>query len=67
MLVNCKYIQCIYYPKKIFYFLLVEELAGKEKEDQQNINYNQPSPSTSQRKTCQIGYCKRNRSNITQR
>ena len=44
----------------------IEELARKEKENQQNVYYNQPSPSTSQeRKTCQIGHCKRNRSNNT--
>ena len=43
-----------------------EELAEKENEDQQNIDYNQPSPSTSQeRKIRQIEYCKRNRSNTS--
>lgn len=52
------------FSRKDFLFQLAEELAGKEKEYQQNIDYNQPSPSTSQeRKTCQIGYCRRNRSN----
>ena len=49
--------------RKDFLFQLAKELADKEKKEHK-LDYNQPSPSTSQeRKTCQIGFCKRNRSN----
>ena len=41
-----------------------KNLQEKKRKHQRNIDYNQPSPSASQeRKTCQIGYCKRNRRN----
>ena len=54
--------------RKDFLFQLAEELVGKEKKDQQNIDYNQPSPRPSPSQECknrQIAYCKRNRSNNT--
>ena len=52
--------------RKDFLFQLAKELAEGEKKKYKNIDYNHPSPSTSQeRKTCQIGFCKRNRSNNT--
>ena len=48
-----------YCIKNIYY-----KYNKKNKENVQNIDF--PSPNTSQgRKTCQDGYCKRNRSNNT--
>uniref|UniRef100_A0A1A9UVM7 Uncharacterized protein n=1 Tax=Glossina austeni TaxID=7395 RepID=A0A1A9UVM7_GLOAU len=50
--------------KKDFLFHLAKEFAEEEKKKCKNIDYNHPSPSTSQgRKTCQTGFHKR-RNNI---
>lgn len=50
--------------RKEFLFQLAKELTEGEKKKSNNIDYNLPLPSTSgERRTCQIGYCKRNRSN----
>lgn len=50
--------------RKEFLFQLAKELTEGEKKKSNNIDYNHPLPSTSgERRTCQIGFCKRNRSN----